>query len=253
MQTANWKEYELVVFDLDNTLTPSKMPMDREMSNLFTQLLDLSKVAVLSGGNFLEFQTDLLNPLPKSAKFSNLSIFATDGTAYYRYSGEWKNVYTESLSGEEKKKIKNAFKEALEKVGYTPEKLYGELVEDRNSAVVFSALGQKAPLELKKDWDPDQKKRFEIKKILDEIIPEFEVNIAGTTSIDVTAKDLDKSYGIKKMVEYLKVPIEKMIFIGDAIFPGGNDYDVLKTGIRTIKVEGPEDTKKIIKDIILNK
>ncbi len=253
MDNINWKEYELIVFDLDNTLTGSKVPMDREMAILFTQLLDLNKVAVISGGNFEEFDTDLLSPLPKDARFSNLFIFPTDGTAYYKWNNGWKLVYIEKLSNSEKNKIKNAFNEALQEINFHPESLAGELIEDRESSIVFSALGQKAALEDKKKWDPDQKIRFRIKEILDKKIPEFEVNVAGTTSIDVTAKGLDKSYGIKKMIEYIKVPVEKMIFIGDALFPGGNDNDVLKTGIKAVAVTGPEDTKKIIKEIVHNK
>lgn len=252
MDKINWKSYELVVFDLDNTLTGSKIPMDKEMAILFTQLLDFTKVAVISGGNFQEFDRDLLSPLSTDANFSNLHLFPTDGTAYYKWQGGWKNIYTENLSTNSKKIIKDAFRVALDKVGFKEEKIFGELIEDRGSSIVFSALGQEAPLELKKKWDPDQRKRFEIKKILDELIPEFEVNVAGTTSIDVTAKDLDKAYGIRKMIEYIKVPVEKMIFMGDALFPGGNDNDVLKTGIKAVAVSGPEDTKKIIKEIINN-
>jgi hypothetical protein len=52
------------------------------------------------------------------------------------------------------------------------------------------------------------------------------------------------------MIEYIKVPIEKMVFIGDSLFPGGNDSAVKKTGITTISVSGPEETKKIIRDLL---
>ncbi len=251
MDMHNWKNYELIVFDLDNTLTGSKIPMERSMSFLFTQLLDMSRVAVISGGNFEEFDTDLIGPLPKTSKFSNLHIFPMDGTAYYKWNGDgWKQMYLEALKPAEVKKITQAFEEALKETNFHVEKITGELIENRVSAVVFSALGQKAALGVKLAWDPDKNKRNEIKRLLDQKIPEFEVSVAGTTSIDVTAKGLDKAYGIQKMVEYLKVPVEKMIFIGDALFPGGNDDAVKKTGIQTLKVEGPEDTKKIIHEII---
>jgi phosphomannomutase len=250
MNLINWNYVDLIVFDLDNTLTGSKIPMDREMAILLTQLLDFKKVAVLSGGNFKEFDTDLMSPMPKTAKFSNLHIFPMDGTAYYKWQNGWNKIYLEALKPNEKKEIRKALEESLKEVNFHIEKTYGEVIEDRESSIVFSALGQEAPLEEKQKWDPDQKKRFEIKKLLDQKIPQFEVNVAGTTSIDITAKGLDKAYGIKKMVEYIQIPIEKMIFIGDALFPDGNDYDVLKTNIRTMMVDGPEDTKKIIHDII---
>jgi len=37
-----------------------------------------------------------------------------------------------------------------------------------------------------------------------------------------------------------------MFFIGDAIFPGGNDYAVVRTGVDYMPVKNPEEAKKII-------
>jgi hypothetical protein len=41
-----------------------------------------------------------------------------------------------------------------------------------------------------------------------------------------------------------------MLFVGDRIFPGGNDYEALKTGIEYAKVDGPEDTKRLIRYLL---
>jgi len=73
------------------------------------------------------------------------------------------------LSREEKDKIIEAFKIALPLGGYIqPDEIYGEIIEDRESQISFSALGQLAPVHLKKVWDPDGARRLEIKKFLDE-------------------------------------------------------------------------------------
>ncbi len=40
---------------------------------------------------------------------------------------------------------------------------WGEQIEDRGSQITFSALGQQAPIEEKKKWDPDFTKREKIK------------------------------------------------------------------------------------------
>src|ERR1035441_10285233 len=58
--------------------------------------------------------------------------------------------------------------------------------QDRGSQITFSALGQQAPLEEKKKWDPDFAKRKKIKAILDKLIPEFSVRMGGATSVDIT-------------------------------------------------------------------
>ena len=41
-----------------------------------------------------------------------------------------------------------------------------------------------------------------------------------------------------------------MLFVGDALYPGGNDNAVLKTGVNAISVTGPKETKKIIRSLI---
>ena len=52
------------------------------------------------------------------------------------------------------------------------------------------------------------------------------------------------------MVEYLGIPLEEMLFIGDAIFPGGNDYAAVEAGIDYHKTMGPEMTLELIEDIL---
>ena len=85
---------------------------------------------------------------------------------------------------------------------------------------------------------------------LDQTIPEYSVRLGGTTSIDVTKPGIDKAYGIRKLRDTLEVPIEEMIFIGDALFPGGNDYPAEQAGAYSIRVRDPEESKHIIEAIV---
>ncbi len=85
---------------------------------------------------------------------------------------------------------------------------------------------------------------------LEAILPEFEVHIGGMTTIDITQKGIDKKYGIQKMHEYLDIDYDDMLFIGDAIFPGGNDYAPVEMGIAYKKTDGPTVTMDIIRDLL---
>jgi HAD superfamily hydrolase (TIGR01484 family) len=129
-------------------------------------------------------------------------------------------------------------------------KVWGEAIEDRGSQITFSALGQQARLEEKNKWDPDYTKRKKIKAILDTYIPEFSVRIGGSTSIDITKPGIDKAYGIGKLRDLLHVSLKEMIYIGDALFPGGNDYPVEEAGVDSIQVNGPHETKQVVRTII---
>jgi hypothetical protein len=126
----------------------------------------------------------------------------------------------------------------------------GRGIEDRGSQITFSALGQQAPIEEKEKWDPDFAKRKKMKAALDQLIPEFSVRLGGTTSVDITKLGIDKAYGIRKLRDILGIAIEEMIFIGDALFPGGNDYPAKEAGVVSIQVRDPNETKRVIEAII---
>jgi hypothetical protein len=242
---------KLIVFDLDGTLAKSKSPMDEEMSVLLGKLLEAHSVAVMSGGSYSQYQKQFLASLHcKKELLKKLYLFPTCSTAFYRFDNEWKEIYSEKLSKEQKETILNAFEKSLKTTGFKVANPYGEIIEDRGSQITFSALGQQAPLELKKEWDPEAKKRLKIKEELDKYLPEFEVRVGGSTSIDVTRKGIDKAYGIEQICKLLKFKKEEIVFVGDALFEGGNDYPVKSTGVKCMQVEGPEETKKIIIKLI---
>ncbi len=241
---------KLIVFDLDGTLAQSKSPLDDDMSALLGKLLSILKVAVISGGNWPQFEKQVLSKLNQDEHLKNLSILPTCGTKFYRYDGAWKELYSEDFTADEKAKIVGALKRSLELAEFNPEKVWGTLIEDRGSQITFSALGQQAPLAEKKKWDPDFAKRKKITAILDPMISEFSVHMGGATSIDVTKPGIDKAYGIKKLRDVLGIAIDEMIFVGDALFPGGNDYPAKEAGAVSIRVKDPNDTKLVIETII---
>ncbi|WP_051261794.1 HAD-IIB family hydrolase [Desulfovibrio inopinatus] len=245
---------KLIVFDLDGTLAKSKAPLERDMADAIVRLLQKKSVAVVSGCRFSQFATQFLANLPQHADISRLFLFPTCGAAFYRFENNaWKNVYSEDLSESEKKRIITALEDALDRFGHNPSQLWGEMIEDRGSQITFSALGQAAPLEEKAVWDPDQQKRAVIREMLLESIDDFDINYGGTTSIDITRKGIDKAYGLNKMVEVLGFSIPEMIFVGDRLEPGGNDYAARRTGVRCIAVTGPEHTLDVINAILQGK
>ena len=242
---------KLIVFDLDGTLAGSKSPLDSEMSGLLHDLLLIVKVAVISGGDWPQFEKQLLSNLPHDERLANLSLLPTCGTKFYRYdSAAWKKIYSEDLTAEERDKILSSLTKAIISADFKTDKLRGEQIEDRDSQITFSALGQKAPLEEKNKWDPDFSKRKKIKAILDTLIPEFSVRIGGSTSIDITKPGIDKAYGIRKLRDLLGISLKEMIYIGDALYVGGNDYPAKEAGVDCISVKDPNETKRVIPTII---
>ena len=146
---------KLIVFDLDGTLAESKSSLDTEMAGLLHDLLGIVKVAVISGGDWPQFEKQLLSNLSHDESLVNLSLLPTCGTKFFQYTGDWKKLYSEDLTAEEKEKIISSLKKAVDTAGFKVEKIWGEVIEDRGSQITFSALGQQAPWEEKDKWDPD--------------------------------------------------------------------------------------------------
>ena len=241
---------KLIVFDLDGTLAESKSSLDAEMSRLLHDLLGIVKVAVISGGDWPQFEKQVLSHLPHDESLVNLSLLPTCGTKFFQYKGDWKKIYSEDFTANEKEKITSSLKKAVEQAGFKVEKVWGEVIEDRGSQITFSALGQQAPLVYKDKWDSDFTKRKKIKAILDTLIPEFSVRMGGSTSIDVTKPGIDKAYGVRKLRDILGISLKEMVFIGDALFAGGNDYPAEQAGVVSIPVQGPNETKRVVETII---
>jgi phosphomannomutase len=237
---------KLIVFDLDGTLAASKSSLDSEMAFLLHDLLGVAKVAIISGGAWLQFENQVLSNLPKDDLLAKLSILPTCGTQFFQFTGQWKKLYAEDFTADEKAKIVSSLSKAVETAGFAVEKTWGETIEDRGSQITYSSLGQKAPLEEKVKWDADFAKRKKIKAILDTLIPEFSVRLGGATSIDVTKPGIDKAYGIRKLRDILGISMQEMIYVGDALFPGGNDYPAEQAGVISIPVKSPTETKRVI-------
>ena len=240
----------LIIFDLDGTLAESKSPVDADMVARLNELLRVMKVAIISGGDWPQFETQVLSQPLDLEGLSNLSLLPTCGTKFYVYKSKWEKLYSEDLTTSQKERIVSALKQATESLGLTPDKVWGEVIEDRGSQITFSALGQQAPLQEKKVWDPDFAKRKKMKALLDEVLADFSVRLGGTTSVDITRPGVDKAYGIARLGDTLGISKADMMFVGDALFPGGNDYPAKQAGLVCIEVKDPHETKLVIDAVV---
>ena len=242
---------QLVAFDLDGTLAESKQPLEAEMAEALADLLGVAHVAVISGGDWPQFDKQVASRLPPRADVSRLWLMPTTGTKLYTHdSGAWAPVYAELFEPEQKRRILEAFDASLAATGFVPQEVWGERIEDRGSQITFSALGQEAPIHAKEIWDPDFAKRKIIQADLRTRLPGLSINMGGATSIDITREGVDKGYGLKKLAAASGMPLHAMLFIGDAIFPGGNDYPAKEIGLDTVRVRDPQETLAVIAAIV---
>lgn len=252
---------KLIAFDLDGTLAPSKSPGPDRMMELLAQLLDKFEVCVISGGKFEQFEKQVLGNLEAGpTQLERLHIMPTCGTRYFKYdiaTEKWDKIYAEDFNESEKKKIIDALNKGFDDLKLRADKTYGETIEDRGSQVTFSVLGQDIVDELglegvriKEEWDPDNSKKNKLRDYIAPLIPEFEVRVGGITSIDVTKKGIDKAYGMRKLMEMLDIAKDEILFIGDRLQEGGNDYPVKAFGVESIEISNWEQTAVAVEAIL---
>jgi HAD superfamily hydrolase (TIGR01484 family) len=245
---------KLIAFDLDDTLAITKSPITDRMSELLEKLLVHYDVCVITGGSFEQIKKQVASRLEvEDLLLRKLHLMPTCGTRYYRYhesKHEWEQQYAEDLSPTQKKKIIETLEEAAKKLNLWEANPAGEIIEDRGSQITYSALGQQASPEDKYAWDQDGTKKHAIRDYVAERLDGLEVRVGGTTSVDVTTIGIDKAYGMKKLIEALGISKEEILFIGDKLEEGGNDYPVKAFGIDTIAVDGWQDTALVLAGIL---
>ncbi len=246
----------LVAFDLDDTLAPSKSQVPQRMLDAFARLLEQTTVAVISGGNFEQFESQLVSQLDglesvSEAALERLHLLPTCGTRYERReAGAWRTVYREHLTEEERDGALAALREEAGRLGLWEAEPWGEILEDRGSQVTFSALGQRAPVDAKHAWDPTGEKKNTLRAAVAERLPGLEVRSGGSTSVDITRRGIDKAYGMRKLEQHTGIPLDDMLFVGDRLDPDGNDYPVKAMGVKCHAVTGWEDTADFIEALL---
>lgn len=246
----------LVAFDLDDTLAPSKSAVDPRMVAALLGLLERTTVAVISGGNFAQFASQLVGGLERSpdvteASLERLHLLPTCGTRYERREqAAWHTVYQENLTADERDAALMALREEADRLGLWEHEPWGEILEDRGSQVTFSALGQSAPVSAKQVWDPDGAKKNALRAAVADRLPHLEVRSGGSTSVDITRRGIDKAYGMRKLSEHTGISLDDMLFVGDRLDPAGNDYPVRAMGVACHAVTGWQDTAAFVEQLI---
>jgi HAD superfamily hydrolase (TIGR01484 family) len=241
-----------VAFDLDDTLAVSKSRIDDRMADLLARLIRATDVCIISGGRFEQFENQVLLHLKGDGDaLASLHLMPTCGTRYYRWiDGEWRLVYAEDLAEDDKSRIVAVLEQSARDLGLWEDHAWGERIEDRGSQITFSALGQQAPPDEKYRWDPDNQKKQRLRAYAAERLPDLEVRVGGSTSVDVTRKGIDKAYGMRKLMDQLGLAADEILFVGDRLEPGGNDYPVRAVGVRCVEVTCWQDTAEYIERLL---
>ncbi len=241
------------IFDLDDTLAESFQPPKPEMVVKLGDLLERIPIAIMTAAGFPRIRDQFISYLAHSPHISQFYIFPNSTAECYMYeNGDWKIAYSLALSESDRETIRKAIHEGLAETGIIGERPeHAPEIIDRDAQIALATIGLKASYEEKSAWDPDQEKRKKLIAVLEKKIPQFEILMGGMTTIDITHKGVNKAYGVRWFSEKLGIPASEMLYVGDALYPGGNDQVVIATGIQTRTVSGPPETLKVLDELLL--
>lgn len=237
-----------ILFDIDDTLAVSWQPPAPGMIEKLSSLLDVMPVAILTAASFPRVEKAFLPALEAHPHTKRLYVFSYNGAELHMLKdGQWTAIYRITMPKETRARVITAIKECVEKTKIMKKQTkYRWEILERESKIVFSALGLHASAEDKRAWDPSFEKRSALVKELKKRLKDVEILIGGTTTVDVTAHGIHKGYGALWLAKELGIKPEEMLFVGDAIYPGGNDYVVMQAGVDTRQVQNPAETEKLI-------
>lgn len=244
--------FKAIAFDVDDTLTESKQPLDEKMGALLGELSVLVPVAIISGGKLEQLQKQVIEHVIDPV-YKHFYLFPTGGAAAFTFNedGSLVSLYEHKLSDDEVDLIVKESTRIIEESHLLDGKtLYGEVIEVRGSGIALSLLGQEAPPEVKKEFDPDQKKRLSLLPLLSAALPQFSIKIGGATTIDISKAGIDKAYGMREFAKLINIPEKDILYVGDALYPGGNDEAVLQTGDMVHSVKNKEDTASFLTSLL---
>ena len=255
----------IVLFDMDGTLTPARLPADVRMGTSLARLSKYTKIGIVTGSDFdyLNQQCKNLWSGRSTVSPENIILLPCNGTKFYTWeSGDWRIQAESSM----RSKLGDDDFQFLMKTLITAQfthsglnsgmPLTGHFISYRDSMINWCPIGRNANNEQRKtfvEWDKETKMReksaIKLRKIISNAIGEDKIVFAlgGDTSLDIYPSGWDKTYALRYFPDY------ECWFVGDRCEENGNDktiYDALSSVGRAFKTEGPSNTIKIIDQII---
>lgn len=270
-----------LLFDIDNTLTPPRRPLNAEMAEVLKTLEFQFHVAAGSHYGILESQ--FFRPLFDFGFKGKFHAFISNGARHCEF--DYSKGFSMSIIsdfdfrahlGEENYQF---LLDVLIRAEQSPEfriepplRIVGDTIGLRGSMVNFVPIGRKQgerddedyreARDLFVEFDNRTGYRWRLLQHLNtELAPLIEtrdltITLGGETSFDLSIKNKDKSNAVWTLLE---MGAERIIFLGDALFENGNDATIKKVvdswpadsvcPLETIQVNGWENTIEVLRDL----
>ena len=238
----------LVLFDVDGTLTQSRLTIEQSMIDTLEKLTKIENLDLgIVGGSNLKKQKEQL--LEKNFHYFKY-LFSENGLVAFK-DGELinKTSIIDAIGEENIKRVINTSLRYMSTIDIPVKR--GTFIEFRNGMINLCPIGRSCTQEERMEfYDYDNKHNIRknmvehLNKELSDLNMQF--SIGGQISIDAFPKGWDKTY----CLQFVENDYDKIYFFGDKIHPGGNDYEIgVDPRTHEFKVTNPNDTIKFLSEV----
>jgi hypothetical protein len=164
-----------------------------------------------------------------------------------RYS--WVPTYQEKLTETDTDRITRVVKDVIRNCSFT-EKIWGRQIDVQESQVIYSIIGDKAPIDSSIALDPDYKIRTIVVENLQKRLPDFDVGVCDRSSVYITKKGVGRKFGIDELMKRAHLSKDDVVYVGTEIFKGGKDYTAVEMGLDNVQLADFEQTKEWIRNVL---
>jgi hypothetical protein len=236
-----------IVFDIDNTLTPPREALDRDMARRLAALAH--PFALAAGSDLGLLMSQFFEPLHAYGYRGAFDAFICNGASRYRCRSEAQLSVTPvdefSLARHLGPERFAALSQLLDEMLVDPRfalpasvPIVGPRLIDRQAMINIAPSGrQRGALSAEARTSREQFVTFDertgyrarlmpvLRAVLDERLPgnDLLLTLGGQTSFDLVVRGRDKSFAVRSLLDEGATHVT---YVGDALFPGGNDAAV---------------------------
>lgn len=234
----NPQSYRHLFFDLDGTVTPSRSSIEPSMAEILNTVLESGRDVIIVSGAEVKQALSQTNNMP--------FVYLGQNGNHAHDEKEKRDLWREYLTDEEKEEVL-AHIRSIPRTWQVPDE--NDLVEDRHSQISYSLLGHHADKAQKAAFDPKGALRQELLQKYPFVSDSMQVVIGGTTCFDYIKKGFHKGRNVSKLITERGWKKEECVYVGDALYPGGNDETVVGV-VDTQSIENPRGTEAFLKEVL---
>jgi phosphomannomutase len=230
------KTYKHLFFDMDQTIAPARQIILPDMFDLLSSVTQ--DVIVVSGSTIEQMPLQL----------GDLRSFRLGQNGNHAVDRDGIELWHIPLADHHRTEILDHINEVIEILDHELNYEWNP-IEDRGAQITFSPIGNTAPVDLKKTYDPDRNKRLSLLEKIPFASNDLIVKIGGSTSLDYLHKDRHKGTNVQRLIDFMNWNKDECIYFGDGLYPGGNDEAVIGV-IETVLVEDHLDCYKKLRELL---